>query len=75
MSPHATQVKERKKRLKGKQESTESLEKEASLNEVSRVPRGASAAAGVDCDEGRSECVIALLGSFEKQHLRASVVP
>lgn len=29
----------------------------------------------VDGDEGRSECVIALQGSFEKQHLRASVVP
>lgn len=46
---------------------------EESLNEVARVPRGASA--GVECDGGRSECVIALQGSFEKQHLRASVVP
>lgn len=47
---------------------------EVSLNKVAMVPRGPSEA-GVDCDEGRSECVIALQGSFEKQHLRASVVP
>lgn len=72
-------------RLASRVELESRVKKKQSLSEFFKVevsPKGGGDGAersfgrpGVDCDEGRSECVIALQGSFEKQHLRASVVP
>lgn len=50
-----------------------SLKMEVSLNQVGKVKKK-EASEEAECERGRSDCVIALQRSFEKQHLRASVV-